>query len=227
MTLTVANAKKMLICSSYPLDKVIYMTSGSATTSSYSVTVTITHGLGFIPLPYIQWSLNSNFAVCYESLERTSDLYPPSFPYYSHLYATSTTVKFDFSKVDFTGSQVTIYYRLICFAPYGNTSDVTKISNLADNFVLNTDYNYTKLYTSGAITTTSEPQSVAHSLGYVPQVMCWLEASSTITPLPYSIIYAHASAGLAANGYGRLNITTSNLVFNKAGKYHYRVYLDI
>lgn len=221
------DARNFLLNSDYPLDKIVYMTSGSASTTFYSVDVTITHGLGFIPLPYIQWSFTSDFAVCYESLERTSDLYPPSFPYYTHIRANSTNIVFEFTKSDITGPQLTFYYRLICFSPHDVVADVSNIANLADNFILNTDYNYTKLYLNDTITTTTEPQSVAHNLGYIPQVMCWVETAGSVSPLPYSFIKANANNNLPANGYGSLNITTSNMVFNKLGKYHYRLYLDL
>ena len=109
------NLKDFLVNSDYPLDKVVYTTTGIATSATDFVDITIPHGLSFMPLPVVQWSLVSDFTTCYEVTERGSELIPPSFPYICTMQADSTNILLGFDELSF-GVLPTIYYRIFCFA---------------------------------------------------------------------------------------------------------------
>jgi hypothetical protein len=203
--------KKFLLNSDYPLDKIVYMTSGTFVSNAVGGgSVTIPHGLGFMPLPYIQWSLNSDFSTCQEITERPGDLYPTVFPYIVSYESNATNIIINF----FNGAlaQTTYYYRIICFMPTDINADVTNIASLADDFILNTDYNYTKLFMSGINTSTT----VTHNLGYVPQVMWWYESSADKILSPVNLGYPTTNTPY---------VTTTTVVFPNTN-YHYRIYID-
>ena len=217
----------MLIDSRYPLDKVIFLASGSTSLGSYfsAASVNVPHGLTFTPLPRMVWSTTPDFSVCYEA---GSGPAPQSVLRWNlgitgDLYANSTNIRLDFT--NFISTSYTIYYRVFCFAPSDITIDIDSTSSLADNFILNSQQNYLKLLSSGKIALTSNTVTVDHNLGYIPQVDAWTEATTGEIYPPQSngsTLYP----GFGTTGYV---VTTTQLIFygySSRSFGHYRIYID-
>lgn len=219
--------RNFLVNSDYPLDKVVYRTTGSFSLATYfdSKTTTIPHGLPFTPLVSMSWSTTSDFSVCYEagSGPAPTDSTRHYLGITGDVYADATNIVINSS--NFISSATTIYYRIFAFAPSTYTSDVSSTQDTGDNFVLNTDYNYTKLLTSGKLTLAST-DTVTHSLGYIPQVQTWVEAADGKVYPPQSNMTLYYP-GTAEVG---VKTTTTTLVFSGlAAGYtygHYRIYMD-
>lgn len=207
------DARNFLLNTDYPMDKVIYMKSGSFNFGE----INIPHGLGFMPLPLVQFSFDSDFNTCYEVTDRPWELYPSTFPYIFAVSSNSTNIKIE--AYGFGGPYSTVYYRVLCFAPSNVYSNVTTTPVANDEFIINTDYNYTKLYMSGI---TNQNTTINHNLGYVPQVIVWQETDPGITPTQYY--------GFPLNEAPQ--ITTTQLILpaiNAAStikRFHYRIYID-
>ena len=213
------DARNFLINTDYPMDKIVYMTSGSMTVpDGTSDTIPlVAHYLPFTPLPYIIWSNTSDFTV---SFTRTDDVTYPSGTY--QLYSVSSNANnINIIRFNSTGSSKTIYYRIFCYAPYNANIDssVPVISSLADNFVMNTDYNYLKLLYEGIITSSTP---FTHNLGYIPTVLAWKNHLGTITPVSQATSSTLGGAGVY--------ITTSQLIYDTyvgdEDEIYYRIYLD-
>lgn len=210
-----ANPRNFLLNSDYPIDKVIFVRSGSFYYTAGSWSVDITHNLGFIPLPYVQWSLDADFSTVQETTEKPSGLNPYSFPHEMVYSADNTKITLIFYNQDLVAT--TYYYRIIAFMPSNINALIPEIAIDADKLTLDTDYNYTKLITSG-INTTGE---VTHNLGYTPQVLWWGERANKIeTPMNYG-----ASSYFAGT---TPSVTTTKVIFpdTTTYKYHYRIYAD-
>jgi hypothetical protein len=210
----------MLINSDYPLDKVIYMASGSTTFASGGLpaNLTIDHDLTFKPLIVGQWSYDADFSTVQEGgLQVYGD------PAVASLSFFSTSTQILIARYNNTGSSVTLYYRMFGFMP----SDVSELAPFTDSvssdFVLNSDYNYMKLYDAGIVNLTSSSQTVAHDLGYRPRVLVWNDGSYIGTELVNSSFAAQGTVDY-------VEVDDTNVYFVRVGagtrSYHYRIYLD-
>lgn len=230
MPAILANAPDFLLTSDYPLDKVVARFTGSLALSGYfdSELVNIPHSLSFTPLPVVQWSLTSDFSTTYEagSGPLPDDVTRFYFGIQLDTRANSTNVIIE--AANFLTAGQTIYYRVFCFMPSDVNSDVTFTADTGDEFALNTDYNYTKLFASGKLTLASNA-TYTHNLGYVPQVFGWLENGGTIyTPFTNMNVSKPTSTYTPAVLAG-IKVTSTTIEFIGLSSYtygHFRVYID-
>lgn len=215
-----ANASGFLATSDYPQDKVIYMASGSFSASAGSTTQNIAHGLPFKPLLDGTWSTDSTFALSYDmGSGPVSTVAGALFNIEADVSSDSTNAIITVGKA--TAGSTTIYYRIFGFEPSTDNLSADYTANSADSFILNLDYNYTKLYDANAVTTSTV---VSHGLGYKPQVSMWEETSGTIRKKNEN------RNGTAANTYTTITTTAVTITFDGSApagtKAHYRIYLD-
>jgi hypothetical protein len=176
-----ADPTNFLISTDYPMDKIVYKTSGSYTHDGSAHNEVIPHGLPFTPMVFLQWSLTSDFAVCYT--DNTGPLpTDPTFYYvntYCQTIANETNITI--SMYSYVGG-ITIYYRVFAFEPPTSTATCAPTSSTADNFILSTDYNHPKIYMSGeqAIDGTYNI-TIDHNLGYIPQFEYWIIGDESTT----------------------------------------------
>lgn len=161
------NPKDFLLNTDYELDKIVLVKTGSFTNS-----VDISHTLSFTPLAFGVWSFDSNFTTTNslgDSALATEYGYTPPTTVNCRSFSNKITLKASGENA----TTATIYYRLYAMAPPGTNADAPTTSDLANQFILNTDYNYRKLNATG---TFAQPgQSYSHNLGYLPQVMAWVQ----------------------------------------------------
>jgi hypothetical protein len=169
MPAIVANTNKFLLNSDYPVDKIILSKSGSfsRTDSTYITPELIPHGLDFIPTYIMQWSTSSNFIPCY-SEQLFGDGFSPLLE-----AQTSSTNLILYSYVP--SGTVTFYYRVLFFMPPGITSSVSSSAASFNDFIIDTDSNYPKIFKEDKITSTTE---ITHGLGFYPLVEFWLHRTS-------------------------------------------------
>lgn len=219
-----STAPNFKIDTDYPLDKVIYLKSGSGAIASGG-TITIPHGLPFTPLVGWYWSLTSDFSIAYED-----NVGPFPSGNIGFFFTLQVAINADATNIYLQGNgtlgSTTIYYRIYAFEPDDSNVSLTATSNSADNFSLSTDYNYTKLLTTahfslaaGATTT------IPHNLGYIPQVSGWFLSGGFMNPFVY------ASFDPSNTPYSvALEATTTNLIFSNGSLsnvvVYYRCYLD-
>ena len=213
MPAILANANNFLFNTDYPLDKVIYLFSGSYTQiGETSTTVVVAHGLTFRPLVTGNWSKTVDFT-------STKEMFLPEFSDITSTYVQvfSNDTNITIRGIKPTAGNETIYYRIYGFMPSNVNTDVAFTASLADSFQLSTDYNYTKLnetfsgfYPAAATTT------ITHNLGYRPQVMAWTKDIN---------IYGTGIINQDHTSY--ILPTTTTIVIKSATKdVHLRVYMD-
>jgi hypothetical protein len=220
--------RNFLLNTDYPLDKIVYMTSGSISvpngTSDITPGVTIPHNLPFIPLAIMLWSNTSDFEVCNESMDLAyATSYFPG-PAAGQIYDISAdATNLSILRLNSSGSAKTVYYRIFCFAPSNADIDsvVTATQSVGSNFIINTDYNYMKLVANGILTPTST--TYTHNLGYVPRVQIWAEF--TDGTIERQIEFQDVQGSTAATGGVKVTTTTLEAL-NYTPKIHYRIYAD-
>lgn len=210
-----------LLNSDYPLDKVILINPTSGT-SGDSIDITVPHGLPFTPLPWFQWSFTPDFSVAYE--DNTGNFPSGNLNYFFNL---QLSIEANATNIIIRGNGVllssTVYLRIFAFQPSTSNVELPGTESLADNFVINSDYNYMKLFDTGvtgsiagAATTT-----VTHGLGYKPQILAWSEDSlGTIYPMSLSWALVNVN----------VEVTSTQMIIRNDSfttqKIHYRIYLD-
>jgi hypothetical protein len=208
------DSRNLLLDTDYPLDKIIYMTSGSFSAAGgggLDTVYEITHNLGFTPLVIGTWSTDIGFSTSREGGFFAFEGTDPN-TIYTQFFANSTKITVTTSNP--TASSVTIYYRIYAFTPSDVNLDASFTTSVADIFALNTDYNYTKLYSSG-IATAAAITTITHGLGYRPQVMAWIKDGSA----------AYGTSMVVDMGYVKATATT--VVITSPNKdIHYRIYAD-
>lgn len=211
----IENSREFLINSDYPMDKIIYFKQYDNLPGGESVS--IPHNLPFIPLLFGVWSMNADF----------SD--PRGF---AGLYANFGYVSISADSTYVHISSVTdspAYIRIYAFEPSDSHADIPPTNTMAGEFILNSDYKYSKLqqalivdYNGGV------GVSVPHNLGYKPQVMAWEEIGPSgnrgIVPLEGSVLSVNG-------GYG-VQVTETDVkvwVANSVGapdRIHLRIYAN-
>jgi hypothetical protein len=208
------DSRNFLLDTDYPMDKVIYMVSGSfaaAGGGGLGTTIDFNHNLGYTPLIVGTWSTDSGFSTSREGGFFAFEGTDPN-TIYTTFYANST--KITVSTFNPTASGVTVYYRIYGLMPSDVNIDNASTVALADTFQLNTDYNYTKLLLSG-IATAAATTTITHSLGYRPQVMAWIKDGSVV----------YGTDMIVDMGY--IKVTTTTIVITSPSKdIHYRIYAD-
>ena len=225
------DARNFLLNTDTPLDKIIYIITGSIdvpnlTGDSIPITL-VAHNLPFTPLPILQWSNTADFEITNEL--RDSDYIANSFTtgagqYYS---ISADTTDILIQRYNFSGSTKTVYYRVFSFMPSDASEDsgVPFTANIGNNFVLNTDDNYMKLFNDGILT---DEVPFDHNLGYIPRVQLWEQTGTNIGRL----VGAQDISGDPTGSLGAtsgVHITTTQLIWlnpNTYDKIHFRIYYD-
>jgi len=215
-----ADPRNFLLNTDYPVDKVVYINQGSVSMAG-GVDRDIAHGLPFIPLVSFVWSFTPDFSVTYQY---NMGPFPSGNPGY--FFSLQVSISANATNIRLSGNGVlgatTIYYRIFAFVPDDFVGDIPSTTTLADNFVLLTDLNYTKLLTSSSVVLApGQVFPIGHGLGYFPQVLAWVRPNNgpTIYPLeaqsPYNV---------------NSEITTSSLILNNQDfqpqTVYYRIYTD-
>lgn len=196
----------------YPMDKIIYMTSGSYTQAGGGSTIsTIAHNLPFRPLLVGNWSTSADFSTTNEMF---SPVYADIDGTYLLVFSNDTNAVISGFKA--TAGNQTIYYRIYGLMPSDVDEDAPATASVADNVVLNTDYNYTKLYydelVPAAATTT-----ITHNFGYRPQVMAW----------GVNLSVAHGTGVINQDYDCYITVTDTTVVVHSAAKdVHLKIYAD-
>ena len=200
--------RDFLLNTDYEMDKIIYFKEGTLNAGQYDIDSP--HGLSFTPLIFGVCAFNSDFSdargVPYQALTASN-----SVQFTAAANATNVRVSY----INGSGSPSKIYYRLYGFEPSGSTATVPATSTAANQFILNTDYNYCKLLSKG---TAGPTATVNHNLGYIPQVLVWRQANSWVEPVNES---DYTSSVI---------VTNQSLIFNYPNlgidNFHYRIYYD-
>lgn len=221
--------RNFLVNSNYPLDKIVYMTSGSMLVPvTFSGDLTIAHGLGFMPLPLILWSNDVDFTTTYTSGDATYNsgaIDGSSFTLGQSYNVSADSTNLVINQYNNSGSTKTVYYRVYCFPPstLDEDTEIEHTSSLGNNFILNTDYNYMKLAFTGALS--SGTPSFSHNFGYIPTAMIWGVVSGFATPLVSSQIIVPFPAGNFM-----VDVTTTAIIWTGAGTtfdtIEYRIYAE-
>lgn len=218
-------ANNAIISSDTPLDKIVYMDSGSFSVPTGSfLEINVPHTLGFRPLIICTWSTDPNFTVSYEA--GTSGYASMSVP---QLTAQAMPNSIRFLPLNQTGSNLTYYWRVFGFMPSDVDVDAPFTATIADSFALNTDYNYTKLWKEDVILWTPGTQAVDHNFGYRPQVDIWFEQELNADLL--SRWYQGMDTSYLGTDNVRITDTQVLFDFRSSGgvsgrKWYYRIYLD-
>ena len=202
-----------LVSTDYPLDKIVYMTSGSFVLPGYSGLGTITqvpHFLPFRPLVIGTWSTDANFTT---SKECFAPIYTDIDGTYVEASADNTYVYLNGINYIVGAANKTIYFRVYGFMPSDVNLDAPYTSATADSFELSTDFNYTKLYYNDIIPATATA-TITHNFGYRPQVIAWLKNYN---------IYGTAMV----NKSGIVSVDNTSVIVTSASKdVHLRIYAD-
>ena len=166
-----SNAQKTLLNSDYPMDQVIFQTTRSVNTSPNLNTASITHNLPFTPLISGVWSLTPDFQ---ETYDLSGGPLGSSFQLYNvYVYTNSNTI--DLTIYNNTGSNSTLYFYFYGFMPSNVSTEVGFTASLGSNFIINSEYNYMKLYMTDRVSMPSGSgiTTINHGLGYMPFVSSW------------------------------------------------------
>lgn len=222
------SAKLMSINSDFPLDKVVYLHTRTVNVSGGGFNDQIfPHGLPFTPLVLAQWSFDSNFATAYDVNGGPRFSPGGTLLFQSILYSDSTNITI-FNNNN-QGSPITVYWRIYGFMPSTVSEEAGWTASAADDFVVNTEYNYSKLYMSGVTGfsgTSGSTVTVNHGLGYRPQVLVWSENSTQTS-------WIGSFTSEPTSGNTRCRVDDENIVLIRDSgalpsplRFHYRVYID-
>lgn len=209
--------RQFLLSTEYPVEQIVYLKSGSFISRSGQIAVSyrFNHGLGFMPLISGSWSLDANFSVSYDFY-----INPYKEPGNIEIVIITTDKEIIFYDSNNTGSDKTVYYRIYGFVPSNVDLQHSATASLTDNrFTFNTDYNYCKLAMAGQVSVSNNQVTVAHNLGFLPQVDVW-----AIT---------NRGANKFIVGTGQIWVDEQNIYFAPNANqlidhttYQYRVYAD-
>lgn len=216
------NPKDFLLNTDYEMDKIVLFYEGELSPSSAGsgYEQTISHGLGFTPLVFGVCAFNSDFsdARSLPYMELTQDN-----AITVSVEATQSTIKVSYGNYESTPAKA--YYRIYAFEPDGSAADVPPTADNASEFVLNTDYNYCKLFKTGVVDGNSDT-TISHGLGYLPFTLAWQESSNgLVEPIELN----NWSDPITNLPYG-VRVGSQDVLFKYSGqglsKIHYRIYYD-
>lgn len=200
--------RDFLLNTDYEMDKIIYFQNGSLDAGQYDID--IPHKLGFTPLIFGVCAFNEDFS---DSRSVPFDYTTQSDTIQFTAAANSTNVRLSY--INYNGTPNKIFYRIYGFEPDGTHNKVSPTSKYAQNFIINTDYNYCKLFEKGATEPTS---TITHGLGYIPQTLAWIDTGTWIRPAEES------------STTSKIIVTDQNISFQYPAlgisKIHYRIYFD-
>lgn len=232
MPANVQNARYFKLTTDFPLDKVIFLNSGSATVPfpTAGFTVVIPHGLPFTPLVGGSWDITSTFNTNYDYFTGTVPSSNPLATVFNiELDIEADATNITITPINVSGAPVTVYYRIFALEPSDSHADIPFTASAGSNFILNTDNNYTKLYLEDFINSPAIPSTttVTHNLGYAPQVMAWYTfASGARLPVALTQVFGSDVSEVAVQvNNSTVNFIVGSLSFNVT-RIDYRIYLD-
>ena len=223
--------RDLLLTSDYPMDKVVFIQSGSMTIAPHQTSqANIQHGLPYIPLVFGNYSLDPSYDTAYEYGSGPIYSDPAIAAFTTQPTAISNTTNIRVTATNYGNTKpITIYYRVYCFRPSNAPESIVPNTNIGvDPFMINTDQEQVQLMYASTSSFPDVPSSVyeqtvfTHSLGYRPQVMSWVERGGTIENLYQSS---------PDNGSVDIVVGTDSLLlrvtpYSLAGTVHYRVYTN-
>lgn len=215
MPAIIANARDFLFSTDFPIDKIIGHKEGSVSVGAGgSAFPSVPHPFTFAPLYTIKWSTTPDFSNSYDEIG------------VSTVDSLQLNVQVDTSNVFFfinnaTGSTVTFYYRILYFMPPDVNVTATPTAIDFEDFNLNTDYNYTKIYLEDKAVGSNA--TINHNLGYYPQVEVWyMRGDGKLVHLVDNELFSPFKPSA--------KITTSSLTLNanstSVSYWYYKVYID-
>ena len=208
--------RDFLLNTDYEMDKIIYFEEGEM--DAYD-SVTLPHNLGFAPLVFGVCAFESDFSdprsIPFEYLTQDTTIGV-------QVFASDEAVYLNY--INYAPNPPKVYYRIYAFEPSGSHAKIGATSKYAKNFILNTDYNYCKLYTSGVVDHVIATHVVEHNFGYMPQVLAWFESGDFVFPMNFSM-----PAGPGGNSEQYIAVTDSTVTIKNSSdeiKTHYRIYYD-
>ena len=203
--------RNFLLNTDYEMDKIVYYTSGDITPGYWIVGE---YDLGFIPLVFGVFSFTEDFSDTRMSWTSTDDLW-------INLEADSEGVNINYRNEQDQNKK--LYYRVYGFMPSNCNANMANTQKYAKKFIMDTDYNYCKLYKKGIVDTTT---TITHNLGYTPLVLAWHEFKWT-NPAPGLVTPCWASGheGSFANIESTPTTVKITGIPNNC-KVHYRIYYD-
>lgn len=182
------NFRNFKISSEQPTDIIVLFLEGQATFEFNSFTVA--HDLGFAPLIFGFWSETEDFTSPIPfSMSPGINYYDPTDQTYKTLF-DAIQVTASTTEISFYARQTTshpVYYRIYAFMPTDLDLDAATTSQHAEKFIINSDYNYRKVFMAGDVLlerdtsvqpVSIKPVTINHNLGYKPQVMVWVGQST-------------------------------------------------
>lgn len=223
--------RDFLLNTDYEQDKIVLYLEGSMQPGAIQDLV---HNLPFTPLIFGVCAYNEDFTDTKSVPFRDKVKYsgtPPvetsavSFGVLAYNNEPKLTLRYDNED-----SSKTLYFRLYAFEPSDSKAKAPITARHTKKFLLNTDYNYCKLFKKGIVDGNSDTV-ITHNLGYIPQVLAWLDGG---TLLNYTTPVTISSLGESSGTYvpTGIEVTENTINFKYASnwlpdcKIHYRVYYD-
>ena len=215
--------KDYLFNTDYEMDKIVYFKQGTLNANDYDITYK--HKLGFTPLIFGICAFNSDFSdprtIPFEQITQNNTVQFTA-------QADATNLKLTY--LNYAGSPAKIYYRIFAFEPTNSHEKVGATSKHANKLILNTDYNYCKLYKKGIVVSDT---IINHDFGYVPQVLAWKEMSAYpsgtyIEPSEESLKYNEVGMGNFGITVNKNYVSIHHIASMQGSiqKVHYRIYYD-
>lgn len=209
-----ADPRDFLLNTDYEMDKIVYFVSGEVMPTGNTMIYIEDYDLGFIPLIFATFSFSEDFSDTRMDHMLNYDNNSPTIT----IEALIDGIMLQYTN-DSSPNQK-LYYRIYGFEPSDSTANVPSTQDKAKEFILNTDYNYCKLYKKGV---TSSNKTIDHNLGYTPFVLAWEEGKLGND----SIILPCWSSNSGTNPTIRTTTTSVIISDIPAGeKVHYRIYYD-
>jgi hypothetical protein len=224
----------------YEMDKIIYYKETKLTPNQYG-NVVLQHTLGLAPLITGVWAKTADFSEPHPFSGVSGVVDPSSNSYVNDVVAVNADEN-EILFTQFTGSisgggRYPFYVRIMGFEPSGSHKDLGKTSQNASVFILNTDYNYLKLYKAGSEdvvwnsqTGLFDPITITHNLGYHPQALFWIESVGTdyreTLPLTHVSLPNIYTDKACVESYTDKFIVRPPLVSGSSNKIQYRIYYD-
>lgn len=211
-----ANPTDFLLNTDYEMDKIVYYASGEIMPTGNTYEYVEEFNLGFIPLFFATLSFTEDFS----DTRMSSTISEDGTIIQMQSYSDGIAIRYE----NPNNPNQKLYYRIYAFEPSDSTASVGKTQKDAKQFILNTDYNYCKLYKKGISTSDT---TINHSLGYVPFVLAWSENKWT-NPAP-GVITPCWFSGAESSNIPSVSVTSSSVTISGVpanGKVHYRIYYD-
>lgn len=220
----VQDARNFIVSSDYPMDYIIWNTVGDAQADAHEhKTISIPHNLGFAPLLFGMYSQDNG--------QTWTPFGPEADGFYISLVSDSQNTGIEILA---RSNPVSIKYKIWAYAQ-ADINAVFDTINSEDNFVINSDYNYSKLFSAGAWDAEESENAIIfqHNLGYVPQIVVWYEFQNGKIYDGFSNISDDTSVqDQQAISVDNNNVYASFSTLDIGGDYgiltkvHYRVYAD-